>query len=86
MYKINLKFWSFNKNRSLNNKNVENYPKWIENYKFFKNDIPLNLEVDYLSMSIVVLSYSFNEKNLNYFNLKFINLYLNRLYNWKYII
>lgn len=85
LYKINSKIWSFSKNRVFNLNNKENYPKWINNYKFFKKDIPLNLEIDYTSMTIIFLNYNFNYKNFTYYNMKFINLYLNRLYNWKYI-
>ena len=86
LYKLGLKIWSFNKNRNLNLNLKENYPKWVDNYKFFKKDIPLNIELDYVTMTIVFLDYDFNYKNLNYYNFKFINLYLNRLYNWKYVI
>lgn len=85
IYKINSKIWFFSKNRTYNLNNKENYPKWINNYKFFKKDIPLNLEVDYTTMTIIFLNYNFNYKNFTYYNFKFINIYLNRLYNWKYI-
>ena len=84
-YKIKLKYWSITKNRFSSVNVKENYPLWIENYKFFKFDIPLFLEIDYISMSIVILNYNYNNKNFNYFNYKFISFYLSRLYNWKYI-
>lgn len=89
IHKINSKFWLINKNKykNLELKNFnQNYPKWIENYKYFKKDVPLYLEVDYLCMTIIVINYDMSFKNLNYFNFKFINIYLNRLYNWKFII
>lgn len=89
IYKINLKLWSINNNRFKNvEKNVlkENYPSWIDDYKYFKKDIPLNLEVDYITMTIIFLNYNFNYKNLDYYNSKFISLYMNRSYNWKFII
>lgn len=88
-FKVNLKLWSINKNKFKNfdtKKNVENYPKWINNYKFFKKSVDLNLEIDYLSMTIIILNYPYNFDNVSYYNLKFINFYLNRLYNWKYIV
>ena len=86
LYKINLKIWSLNKNRITNSKQKENYPLWIDDYKFFKKDVPLNIEVDYTTMSIIILDYNLDFNSITYYNIKFINLYLNRLYNWKYII
>lgn len=54
---------------------------WLNNYKYLKRDIPLSLEIDYLSMTIVFLDYNINYHSINYYNIKFISLYLNRLYN-----
>lgn len=89
IYKVNLKFWSINKNRfkNLELKDIkENYPSWIDNYKYFKKDIPLNLEVDYISMTIIVLNHNLNFKKLDFYSFKFISFYMSRLYNWKFII
>lgn len=89
IYKINLKLWSINKNRynNIEKKDIkENYPKWIENYKYFKKDIPLYLEVDYVSMSIFFLSYNFDFKNLDFYDFKIFSLYMSRSYNWKFIV
>lgn len=79
IYKINKKLWSIQKNR-INNTNLkENYPNWINNYKYFKNEIPLNLEIDFLTLSIYILNYNFKYENISKYNLKFLNIYLNRL-------
>lgn len=89
IYKVNLKFWSINKNkyRNTDSKKITlNYPKWIENYKYFKKDIPQFLEIDYISMTVVIINLNLKFKQFDYFDFKFINLYLNRLYNWKFII
>lgn len=86
LYKINLKLWKINRNRLKEGEFKESYPLWMDNYLFYKKDIPVNLEIDYISMSIIVLYYDLKNSNLNYLNLKFVNIYLNRLYNWKYII
>ena len=85
-YKINLKLWKINKRRSDFLKNVEKCPNWIYNYTFFKHDLPLFLEVDYITMSFILLNYQFKSSYLSYYNLKFLNIYLSRLYNWKFII
>jgi hypothetical protein len=37
-------------------------------------------------MTIVYLNYSLKIKYYNFSNFKFLNIYLSRLYNWKYII
>lgn len=89
IYKINLKLWSITKNRKdvmyfrgekvINS--AENYPNFFENYKYFKKDLPLNIEVDYVCMTIVLLYYNKNNKYFNFYNTKFFNFYLNRLYN-----
>lgn len=91
-YKIGLKLWSINKKRfkpveKTEKKTIkESYPNWLENYIFFKKDIPLHLEVDYMSMTLIMLNYNWNFKNSDIIDYKFFNFYLNRLYNWKFII
>lgn len=92
-YKINSKLWSITKNRrdsiyyrGVKNINfTESYPNFFKNFKFFKKDVPLNLEVDYVSMTIILLYYNKNPKLFSFYNLKFFNFYLNRLYNWKFV-
>lgn len=92
LYKINLKLWSINNNRFKNIEKKksdikeESYPKWIKNYQYFKKDIPLYLEVDYISMTIVLLDNELNFNHLDYYNFKLISLFMSRSYNWKYII
>ena len=51
------------------------------NYTFFKTDVPLFIEVDYISMNFILLNYKISFKNFDYYNSKFLNIYLNRLYN-----
>lgn len=48
---------------------------------YFKEDIPKFIEVDYISMSLTILNYSVSKNYLDFYNIKFLNLYLNRLYN-----
>lgn len=94
LYKFNSKIWKINNSRNLLNKNikvnkkknVEKYSNWIYKYVYYKNDIPKFIEVDYISMTMVLLNYSFNKNFIDYYNIKFLNTYLNRLYNWKTII
>ena len=86
-YRYNKKIWKINKQRyEGDSKREERYPTWIYKYMYFKNDVPKFIEVDYISMSLVVLNYSIKSNYFDFYNLKFLNLYTNRLYNWKYII
>jgi hypothetical protein len=87
LYKFNMKIWKIN-NRRVNKKSkvAENYPIWTYKYMYYKEDVPKFLEVDYISMTMVLLNYSFNKEYVDFYNIKFLNLYLNRLYNWKFII
>lgn len=88
LYRFNTKIWKINyqRNNTKKNKNEEKYSNWIYKYIYYKEDIPKFLEVDYISMTVVLLNYAFNKNYIDYYNIKFLNLYLNRLYNWKAII
>ena len=59
---------------------------WINSSRYFGFDIPYNLEVDFINMTIIVLIKFFDISNIESSNIKYINLYLTRLYNWNYII
>lgn len=74
----------------LNKSNFEKFKnisisKKIFNFANFNNDIPKFLEVDYLTMTCVVLYIPTKYKNFNSVNLKYLNIYLSRLYNWKFL-
>lgn len=87
LYKFNTKIWKINFQRFNSKKKLEeNYPSWTYKYMYYRDDIPKNLEVDFISMTMVLLNYEFNKNYIDYYNIKFLNLYLNRLYNWKFII
>lgn len=61
------------------------FPKWVSHIMYFKEDIPNFIEIDFLTLSMVILYKPvFSELNIN--NMKFINYFQRRLYNWKYII
>lgn len=60
-------------------------PKWISNLIYFRDDIPNFLELDFLTMTLIILYKPFFfEFNIN--NIRFLNFYQKRLYNWKFII
>lgn len=87
LYRFNKKIWKINqKKKNYLVKNTEKYSNWIYRSIYIKNDIPVFIEVDYISMTLVMLNYTFNVNYVDYYNLKFLNLYLNRLYNWKFVI
>jgi hypothetical protein len=83
--KINWAFYKFIKK----DKKKMFFPKvykWINSSRYFGFDIPFNFEVDFINMTVVVLSKHFDISNIEHSNIKYINLYLNRLYNWNYIV
>lgn len=61
------------------------FPNWLAKLMFFKLDVPLFLEVDYSTLSIIIIRYPYYFYELNLYWYKYINLYLTRLYNWKYV-
>lgn len=83
--KINWAFHKFIKKQKFNNFFPKVY-NWISSNIYFGFDIPPYLEVDFINMTIVILIKSFDISNVNYPNVKFINFYLTRLYNWNYIV
>jgi len=83
--KINWAFHKFVKKQKFN----KFFPKvynWITPNMYFGFDIPLNFEVDFINMTVIILFKSFDIKNVSYSNIKYINFYLTRLYNWSYIV
>jgi len=64
-------------------------PKHFENWYYllyhFWLDVPKYLEVDYISLSIILIYTPVFYWEFNQFFLKYLNLSLIRLYNWKYI-
>ena len=93
LYKFNLKIWKINTKKNIKiekpekkKKLEQKYPSWINKYAYYKDDVPKFIEVDYISMSMVLLGHNFDKNYLDFYNIKFLNLYLNRLYNWKTVI
>jgi len=65
----------FNKNSLINNV--------FKNNLIFKLNIPNYIEVDYFTLSIILIYKNFNLKQLNLNIKKILIIYLFRLYNWK---
>lgn len=82
--KISTKVWR-SKNRAIKINYLNYYSNWIFNSMYFKEDVPKFLEVDYIAMTIFLLYLPINHHEFDYYNLKFLNCYLTRLYNWNYL-
>jgi len=83
--KINWAFHKFIKKQKFN----KFFPKvynWINSSVYFGFDIPYYIEVDFVNMTSIILTKSFDLSNVTYTNIKYINFYLTRLYNWNYIV
>lgn len=64
---------------------MKNVPKWVYKLSHYKLDVPKFLEVDYSILCSIVVYYPNPLFEMNFYNMKYINLALLRLYNWKYI-
>jgi len=83
--KINWAFHKFIKKQKFNNFFPKVY-NWISSSVYFGFDVPHYLEVDFINMTIIILIKSFDLSTVTYPNIKYINFYLTRLYNWNYIV
>lgn len=81
----NYNFIMDQKKHDFNKQSKSHTPKWLTNLMYFREDIPNYIEVDFLSMSLIILYKPlFNELDFN--KLKFLNYFQRHLYNWKSII
>lgn len=65
---------------------MKNIPKWVSKLVYYKLDVPKFLEVDYTLLCSIILYYPNPLFETDIYNIKYINLSLLRLYNWKYIV
>lgn len=85
--KIRTKIWiKFKNKHSLTTHNEDNILNIYINNWLLKYSIPLYLEVDYFTLSIVVVANLKNVHELSFFFRRFFTFYLYRLYNWKWLI
>ena len=86
IFKLRTKLWfkikSYNKLKiNYNDNKLAN--RLLTNNLLFKNNIPMYLEIDYITLTIIVLFNSYDYKIYNYSIKKLLVLYLFKLYNWK---
>lgn len=85
-FKLRSKLWfkirSYSKIKiNYNEKKLTN--SLLKNNILFKNNIPNYIEIDYLTLTIIMLFNSYNYQIYNYTVKKLLVLYLFKLYNWK---
>ena len=61
------------------------FPKWIYYSKNVNDDISKFIEVDFFSLSIIILYEPFIYYDLNFYNIYELKINILNLYNWKYI-
>lgn len=62
-------------------------PSWLNNFFNYGDDVSSNIEIDYTTMSFCLINTSIDTVSLSSdFDLNFLNLYMFRNYNWKYLI
>lgn len=88
LFKLKSKLWyktrfrsNHNKKNAFNNSLLLN--KLAVSNTLFKSKIPNYMEVDFVTLTIAVVSKQFDLKNMNINVKKFLVLYFFRLYNWK---
>ena len=70
----------------INKQATKNFPKWALKFSFYKETKPTNVEYDYFTFNFIILSNSYSVYDCN-FNLDVMyTMYMQRLYNWKYIV
>ena len=90
LYKNNLNNLNLNINKynsffkKTNTNNLKNDFNFVNKLISLKNDVPEYLEIDYVSMSLILLYTDYT--TFNCFDFKLVNLFLRRLNNWKRII
>jgi len=84
---LNARIWRLVRfNDNIYKQSARHVPSWVLLLSSFFLDIPRFLEIDFIVLtSIILYQPSFNF-DFNYIVKKFLNLFLLRLYNWRYIV
>lgn len=70
----------------INKQSATSIPKWVLNFKIFKELQPNNFEYDYTTLTFIMI-YDFSKyQAIHYSNNYILSLYMYRLYNWRYIV
>lgn len=64
---------------------TKRFPNWLLKLLFLRLDVPLYIEIDYTTLTFIILRPPFWFYELNTYLYKYINIYFIRLYNWKYL-
>lgn len=84
LFKFKLKVWNLNKNKlDFYKQNSKIVSKKIIRTLNFKQDTPNFLEIDFLTLSIILLYKTNFFKSFNFFFYQFFSNYMYRLYNWR---
>lgn len=60
-------------------------PHWVNKLMFLKLNVPKYMEVDYSCLTLLILRSPSNIFECSIYTVKYFNLFLYRLYNWKYV-
>ena len=84
--KVGPHIWRLTRFLSNMNKQIPtNIHKWIPSLKYYRIDVPRYLEVDYVFLACIIIYKPMFLFEYNYYNVKYINFNLMRLYSWKYL-
>jgi hypothetical protein len=79
---LSYRLWRYNRFRSnFYKQSPISLPTWINKVSYFYYDVPNYLEVDYITLSLMIVK----PISKSLYSSKSANVFLFRLYNWKYI-
>jgi hypothetical protein len=85
--RVGYHLWLLNRFRfNFYKQSTKRIPDFIDNIMFFYEDTPRFLELDFLTLTFVVVLRKDKFKFFNFFFKKVPALNMSRLYNWKYIV
>jgi len=85
-YSVGYRLWRLNRfKNNFYKQSPTGIPDWIFKIGFFYEDTPSFLEIDYTTLSLILLKLPNNYNHYNFYFTKFVTLFLIRHYNWKYI-
>lgn len=84
LLKLKIKIWNLNKNKLNFYKQTTKYiSKKFDKTITLKQNIPLFLEIDFLTMTIILIFFPKKFNNLNFIFYNFFSIYMFKLYNWR---
>lgn len=84
---LNLRVWKMVRfNDNIHKQSATHVPTWILLLSYYFLDVPRYIEVDYTVLTSILIYEPIHLHDFNSVAKNFLNLFLMRLYNWRYIV